>query len=74
MFFFGNRWVYENLKLSKEKQLFYVTVMRCREMIVNVIFIGCRVSGQVKIWVGAVNGDVGKKEQRSSEERRENGS
>lgn len=72
MFFFGNRWVYENLKLSKEKQLHYVKVMRCREIIVIIIFIGCRVFGQVKIWVGPVNGDVGKEEQRSPEERSEN--
>lgn len=74
MFFFGDRWVYENLKLSKEKQLHYVKVMRCREIIVNIIFIGGRVFGQVEIWVGAVNGDAGKEEQRSPEERSENGS
>ena len=74
MFFVGNRWVYENLKLSKEKQLYYVKVMRCREIIVNIIFRGCRVFHQVKIWVGTVTGDVGKKEHRSSEETSENGS
>lgn len=49
-------------------------VMRCREIIVNIIFIGGRVFGQVEIWVSAVNGDAGKEKQRSPEERSENGS